>query len=90
MTVDIAGLAVVAIIVLVSSRVIGLRRGFYWGGYRGRSAVDGGETRELLNRVNALEQELTEVKTQLGEAEERLDFTERVLARQKDAGKLAP
>jgi len=30
------------------------------------------------------------VRRQLGEMQERLDFTERLLARERDAGRLAP
>ena len=46
---------------------------------------------EVANRINALEQDLGGLRQELSEAQERLDFTERMLAQQRtdrlDAGK---
>lgn len=49
----------------------------------------GGDAHEALQRVDAVEQDLAAVKEQLAETQERLDFAERLLARQKDAGRIA-
>lgn len=46
-------------------------------------AVGAGEIESLLG-------ELDELKRRLAEAEERLDFTERLLAKDRDASRLAP
>ena len=40
--------------------------------------------------VEQLRADLDDVRRQLGEMQERLDFTERLLARERDAGRLAP
>jgi len=45
--------------------------------------VGGGEVERLLGEVD-------ELKRRLAEAEERLDFTERLLARDRDAQRVAP
>ena len=45
--------------------------------------VLGGDTERLLA-------ELDELKRRLSEAEDRLDFTERLLAKERDADRLAP
>ncbi|HEY2825407.1 MAG TPA: hypothetical protein VGI83_07680 [Gemmatimonadales bacterium] len=50
----------------------------------------GADAEEALHRLDALEQELATVKEQLTETQERVDFTERLLAKQKDAGRLGP
>ncbi|HEY2825405.1 MAG TPA: hypothetical protein VGI83_07670 [Gemmatimonadales bacterium] len=60
----------------------GLRRALF------RDPDDGGVSREMEDRVAQLEQELQAVRGELGDVQERLDFTERILAKQKDAGKL--
>jgi|SRR5689334_17610310 hypothetical protein len=48
-----------------------------------RGAVGGGEVERLLGEVD-------ELKRRLVDAEERLDFTERLLAKERDASRLAP
>ena len=40
--------------------------------------------------VQELREEVEELRRQLGEVQERLDFAERLLAKQKDAGALPP
>ena len=40
---------------------------------------------DVANRLSALETEVGELRRELGEAHERLDFTERLLAQTKDA-----
>jgi hypothetical protein len=45
---------------------------------------------ELDSRVESLEQEMTAVRQELAEAQERLDFTERLLAQSREAGQLKP
>jgi hypothetical protein len=42
-------------------------------------------TKAPEGRLEALETELLSVKNELGEVQERLDFTERVLSRSRDA-----
>ncbi len=51
---------------------------------------DGGERDRLLDDVHARLGELDQLKQQVAELEERLDFTERVLAKQRDAERLGP
>lgn len=41
---------------------------------------------ELDDRVERLEQEMTALRQELAEAQERLDFTERLLAKGRDGG----
>ena len=51
-------------------------------GTRG-GAADGG-------RVERLDREVQELRAELGEVHERLDFTERMLSQQREAGRLPP
>jgi hypothetical protein len=46
-------------------------------------AMDAGEREEILNELQQVKQELTELA-------ERMDFAERLLAKQGDAGRLQP
>jgi hypothetical protein len=39
---------------------------------------------DVTDRLNALETEVVDLRRELGEAHERLDFTERLLAQKKD------
>jgi hypothetical protein len=48
----------------------------------------GGASADVTGRMDALEQELEHVRQELAETQERVDFTERLLAKQKDAGRL--
>jgi hypothetical protein len=54
-----------------------------------RRAVGGGEV-EVQDRLEGLEGEMTDLKGQLSEVQERLDFTERVLAQNAEARRLGP
>jgi hypothetical protein len=54
-----------------------------------RRAVAGGDV-EVQDRLEGLEAEMTDVKGELGEVQERLDFAERVLAQGAEARRLGP
>jgi hypothetical protein len=56
---------------------------------RGRSG-SAGELSEVESRLEALEIDLGNLRRELGETQERLDFTERVLAQQSDSRRLGP
>jgi len=68
------------------------------GGGRGRHALGPGDTdpgaqdavRQLAAEVDALREEVTGVRRELDEAQNRLDFTERLLAQVKERGLLSP
>ena len=45
-----------------------------------RLRLDGGTTPEVLSQLDELREELHQVRAELGEVQERLDFTERLLA----------
>ena len=49
-----------------------------------------GEPLQASNEVESRLAELDEVKKRLGELEERVDFAERLLARQREAERLGP
>ncbi len=59
---------------------------------RGKSAsAGGGDVRtELAEHKEALDQELEGVRREVAELAERMDFAERLLAKQRDADRLAP
>lgn len=59
---------------------------------RGKSAAaDGGELRaDLAEHKEALAEELEAVRREVAELAERVDFTERLLAKQREAERLAP
>ena len=54
-----------------------------------RRPVAGGDI-EVQDRLEGLEAEMTNVKGELGEVQERLDFAERVLAQGAEARRLGP
>jgi hypothetical protein len=54
-----------------------------------RRAVGGGDV-EVQDRLEGLEAEMTNVRGELGEVQERLDFAERVLAQGAEARRLGP
>jgi hypothetical protein len=54
---------------------------------RMRRVPDGGEDQA---RLEALEAEMGDLRRELGEAQERLDFAERVLAQAPDARRVGP
>ena len=56
---------------------------------RGRSG-SAGELNEVESRLEALEVDLGNLRRELGETQERLDFTERVLAQQSESRRLGP
>lgn len=45
---------------------------------------------ELIHRLDALESEVGALRQELGETQERLDFTERLLAQDKGVNRLNP
>ena len=45
---------------------------------------------EILDRLDALESEVSGMRRELGEAQERLDFAERVLAQQPEQRRIDP
>ena len=45
---------------------------------------------ELIQRLDALESEVSALRQELGETQERLDFTERLLAQDKGVNRLGP
>ena len=58
---------------------------------RGKSASAGGDVRtQLAEQREALDQELEAVRREVAELAERMDFAERLLAKQRDGERLAP
>jgi len=59
---------------------------------RGKSASAGGEDgrAELAEHKEALDQELEAVRREVAELAERMDFAERLLARNREGERLAP
>ena len=58
---------------------------------RGKGQADAGELRtELAEHKDALNQELETVRREVAELAERLDFAERLLARQREGERLVP
>lgn len=55
---------------------------------RGRGAAAG--TEQLQAQQDALAQELAQTRLDVAELQERLDFAERLLAKQQDAARIAP
>ena len=53
---------------------------------KSKRMTSGGDVRE---RLDQLEHEMEGVREELASTQERLDFAERMLAKQKDAGRLA-
>jgi hypothetical protein len=80
-------MAVIGVVQMVGARVAppGYRRRSWrdLGGRGGEPAVESEEMRAKLA-------ELEELKHRLGELEERVDFTERLLARQREGERLKP
>ena len=56
--------------------------------YRAEAASKG-PSPEIDSRLQALEQEVSSLRQDLGETQERLDFTERLLARAKEDKRLS-
>jgi hypothetical protein len=55
-----------------------------------KSLAEGAGTSAGAAEVEQLRQEVDELRGQLTDVQERLDFTERMLARSRDADRLAP
>jgi len=54
---------------------------------RGPRRIEGGETQD---RLDALEGEVSDMRRELNEAQERIDFTERVLAQRPESPRVGP
>ena len=54
---------------------------------RGPRQIEGGETQD---RLDALEGEVSDMRRELNEAQERIDFTERVLAQRPESPRVGP
>jgi len=78
-------LAVVSVLKVVTARLMP-------PGHRPRSMRDmmGGETPAEREEMQARLAELDELKRRVGELEERVDFAERLLARQREQERLQP
>jgi len=80
----------VSVLTVVSS----MTKRLAWGGRRGRHALgdtDPGRDAavgQLAADLEALREEVTGLRRELDEAQNRLDFTERLLAQAKDRGLL--
>jgi len=55
-----------------------------------REAGQGGLSSQLAGRLDALENEVGQLRQELGETQERLDFTERLLAQDRGINRLGP
>ena len=73
-----------AIIMFASAGIVMIRR------LAPRSSVDRTERDQVLEDVQVRFGELDQVKRQVGELEERVDFAERLLAKQREAPRLGP
>lgn len=76
-------LALISVLKVVTARLMPR-------GYRPRSMRDmmGGETAAEVEEMQARLAELDELKRRVGELEERVDFAERLLARQREQERL--
>jgi hypothetical protein len=50
----------------------------------------GGHSSQLTGRLDALENEVGQLRQELGETQERLDFTERLLAQDRGINRIGP
>jgi hypothetical protein len=78
-------LALISVLKVVTARLMP-------PGHRPRSMRDmmGGETAAEMEEIQARLAEFDELKRRVGELEERLDFAERLLARQREQERLQP
>jgi hypothetical protein len=81
-------MAVIGVVQIVSARLMppGYRRNRSWKRWGG----PGGEPSAELEEMQAKLAELEELKHRVGELEERVDFAERLLARQREGERLKP
>ena len=74
--------------------VLALACGWWAYRLRQRPAGNGGETRldapDTPEALNALEDEMSRLRQDLSETQERLDFAERMLAQKPDARRMGP
>ena len=75
------GHALLAVLLALGARHLTERR---------RNAMPGAELQQALEEGERLKQTIDEMHPRLQELEERLDFTERLLAQQRDAGRGDP
>ena len=52
--------------------------------------VGGSESKDVSEELSRVVQALEDLRGRLGELEERVDFAERLLAKERDEGRLAP
>ena len=80
-------MAVIGVVQIVSARLMppGYRRN-RWKGWKGRVEDTSAELEEMQAKLAELE----ELKHRVGELEERVDFAERLLARQREGERLKP
>jgi len=76
----------IGVIILASSLGKALIAMFGGGAQAKRGKADGASDAELARQAEALE----DAQRRLGELEERMDFAERLLAKQRDGERLAP
>jgi hypothetical protein len=72
-----------------------LALGFGWWAQRLRRAKGGGEAQlggasDVRDRLDTLEDDVSRLRQELSETQERLDFTERMLAQAREAGRVGP
>ena len=82
------GWVIIPVIAIFATMLSQIARYKYGAGGAGGGRLRGRDARELEDRLAQVEQELHSVRQELTETQERVDFTERLLAKQKDAGKL--
>jgi uncharacterized membrane protein len=88
-----------AVVVAIAQRIVGIGRRRLGGG-AGRTAIglNVGDTdpgaeqavAQLAAEVEALRDDVTTLRREMDEAQNRLDFSERLLAQAKDRGLLSP
>lgn len=80
-------MAVIGVVQIVVARLVppGYRRRS-WRGWAGRGGEPSVESEEMQAKLAELE----ELKHRVGELEERVDFAERLLARQREGERLKP
>jgi len=77
------GWVIIPVVAIIASMIAGIFKSIAQA-----KIAAGGDGGPMRARIEALEQELNTVRGEVGELQERVDFTERMLAKTKDAGKL--